>query len=48
MRRRDVLRAGAGAPPGIGGLTALSGCGLSRNGGASTQATEEVVKAVRR
>jgi spermidine/putrescine transport system substrate-binding protein len=45
MRRREVLRAGAGAALGLSGLGALSGCGLSRNEGASTEATERVVKA---
>jgi spermidine/putrescine transport system substrate-binding protein len=46
VRRPEVLRAGAGAALGLTGLGALTGCGLSRNEGASTQATEKVVKAV--
>jgi spermidine/putrescine transport system substrate-binding protein len=47
MRRREVLRAGAGAALGLSGLGALAGCGVSRNqGAASTQASEKVVKAV--
>jgi spermidine/putrescine transport system substrate-binding protein len=45
MRRREVLRAGAGAALGLSGLGALAGCGVSRNQSASTQATERVVKA---
>jgi spermidine/putrescine transport system substrate-binding protein len=45
MRRREMLRAGAGAALGLSGLGALSGCGLSRNEGASTEATERVIKA---
>jgi spermidine/putrescine transport system substrate-binding protein len=45
MRRREVLRAGAGATLGLSGLGALAGCGVSRNQGASTQAPQKVVKA---
>ena len=47
MRRRDVLKRGAGAAFGLTGLGALAGCGgsLSRTEEASQEATQKVVKA---
>jgi spermidine/putrescine transport system substrate-binding protein len=46
MRRREVLRRGAGAALGLSGLSALAGCGVNNTRTASTQATQKVVKAV--
>jgi spermidine/putrescine transport system substrate-binding protein len=46
LRRRELLRHGAGAAVGLAGLGALGGCGsLSRVSGGSEAATQKVVKA---
>jgi spermidine/putrescine transport system substrate-binding protein len=45
MRRRDVLRAGAGAAMGLTGLGALAGCRVDRQESSSLAATQRVVRA---
>lgn len=45
MRRRDVLRKGAGAALGLTSLGALAGCGVGSSDTGDKKATEKVVKA---